>query len=57
MNNIPIMSCPMSYNIPADAAENGAYECIEEYCAWWCEDAQKCAILVLAETQRKAVKK
>lgn len=31
--------------------------CDENLCAWWCEDARKCAILVLAETQRKAVKK
>lgn len=31
--------------------------CDESLCAWWCEDAQKCALLVSAASQRKAVKK
>lgn len=34
-----------------------AGSCEESLCAWWCEDAQKCALLVIAESQRKAVKK
>ena len=49
--------CPIAYNIPPDMAYNRSSDCLESRCAWWCEDAQKCAILVMAETQRKAVKK
>lgn len=48
------MICPLSmsgeYDYPLTPCQ---YKC----CAWWVEDAQKCAILVLAETQRKVVKK
>lgn len=49
--------CPMAYNVPPDMSNKHTYDCMEERCAWWCEDAQKCAVLVMAEIQRKAVKK
>jgi hypothetical protein len=49
--------CPMCFNVSPDVASDGTYDCVKERCAWWCEDAQKCAVLVLVETQRKAVKK
>lgn len=32
-------------------------KCENEECSWWCEEAQKCAILVIAETQRKEARK
>ena len=51
------LGCPMAYNIPPGMSNDRSYNCLEGHCAWWCKDAQKCAILVLAETQRKAVKK
>lgn len=31
-------------------------KCENEKCAWWSEDSQKCAILILAESQRKVMK-
>jgi len=31
--------------------------CDEELCAWWCQDTGQCAVLTLAETYRKAVRK
>lgn len=49
--------CPMSFNVPPNMSNDSTYNCVRSRCAWWCEDAQKCAVLVLAETQRKAVKK
>ena len=49
--------CPMSFNVLPNLSNDSTYDCARSRCAWWCEDAQKCAILVLAETQRKAVKK
>lgn len=49
--------CPMSYNVPSNMSNDYTYNCMEELCAWWSEDAQKCAIVVMAEAQRKAVKK
>lgn len=57
MNNENKIGCPMTYNIPPSRSINRSYNCVEELCAWWVEDAQKCALLVLAESQRKAVKK
>lgn len=57
MNDINKPGCPMSYNVPPDMSNGHTYDCMGERCAWWCGDAQKCAILVLAETQRKVVKK
>lgn len=48
--------CPMTYNVPPERSDELNYDCIKSLCAWWVEDAQKCAMLVLAETQRKAVK-
>lgn len=57
MNDINKPGCPMSYNVPPGMSNDHTYDCMEERCAWWCEDAQKCAVLVLAETQRKTVKK
>lgn len=49
--------CPMSFNTPPNLSNDSTYDCVRSRCAWWCEDSQKCAVLVLAETQRKAVKK
>lgn len=57
MNGTCKSRCPMTYNVPNDMATDYTYTCIKELCAWWCEDAQKCAVLVMAESQRKAVKK
>lgn len=57
MNDNTKSSCPMSFNVPPIDASNHTYDCLESRCAWWVEDAQKCAILVMAESQRKAVKK
>lgn len=57
MNDTYKPGCPMPSNVPYDMATNDTYNCMGERCAWWCEDAQKCAVLVLAESQRKAVKK
>lgn len=56
MNNENKIGCPMTYNIPPNMSKNRTYNCVEELCAWWCEDARKCALLVLAGTQRKAAK-
>ena len=40
------MMCPIM-NAPCD----------EQRCGWWSEDSQKCAVLVAAESMKKAVKK
>lgn len=57
MNDTYKSGCPMAYNIPPGMSNDRSYDCVEGRCAWWVEDAQKCAVLVMAETQRKAVKK
>ncbi|MBQ4121532.1 MAG: hypothetical protein IJD35_05915 [Clostridia bacterium] len=49
--------CPMSFNIPPDKECPGTFDCIQERCGWWNEEAQKCAMAVLADSVRKQVKK
>ena len=56
MIDTKIIFCPMTFNIPESESAYPTSQCAKDGCAWWSEDAQKCAILVLAETQRKAVK-
>ena len=48
--------CPMGFNVPPDMANDRSYTCMKSRCCWWVEEAQKCAVLVMAESQRKAVK-
>ena len=49
--------CPMSFNIPPDKECPGTFDCIQERCAWWNVESQKCAMVVLADSIRKQVKK
>lgn len=44
------LNCPMNADI-----EN-ILPCCEEKCAWWDEDAQACALLVLARAVRKVTR-
>lgn len=46
--------CPMSIPCPTDTP---LMMCQHEKCAWWDEDAQKCAMLVLAQAMKKVSKK
>ena len=49
--------CPMSFNIHPDKECPGTFDCIQERCAWWNVESQKCAMAVLADSIRKHVKK
>ena len=49
--------CPMSFNIPPDKECPGTFDCIQERCAWWNVESQKCAMAVLADSVRKQVRK
>jgi hypothetical protein len=53
-------SCPMFFNNSSirkeyEMRENRIreFECLQDGCAWWYEDAQKCSIAVIAEAQRR----
>lgn len=41
--------CPMTFNDTHAITS----DCIQERCAWWNAEAQKCAMAVLAESARK----
>ncbi len=49
--------CPMTFNIPPDEGFPATFNCIQERCAWWNAESQKCAMAVLADSARKQVKK
>lgn len=49
--------CPMSFNIHPDKECPDTFDCIQERCAWWNVESQKCAMAVLADSIRKQVKK
>lgn len=38
---------------PLNPSEDTALPCCQEKCAWWDEDAQACAVLVIAKAARK----
>lgn len=57
MFNQETILCPMSFNIPPDKECPGTFDCIQERCAWWNVESQKCAMAVLADSARKQVKK
>lgn len=56
MSDENFIGCPMSFNVPPELSNDRTYDCMENRCAWWSEDAQKCAILIIAESQRKVAK-
>nr|DAH92259.1 MAG TPA: hypothetical protein [Caudoviricetes sp.] len=41
---------------PLNAATDEVLHCCREKCAWWDEDAQACAVLVIAKTMRKVTR-
>lgn len=41
---------------PLNAATDEVLHCYREKCAWWDEDAQACAVLVIAKTMRKVTR-
>lgn len=41
---------------PLNPSEDEALTCISSKCAWWDEDSQSCAMLVLARAVKKARK-
>ncbi len=46
--------CPLIYVIiPGYDAHHS--RCMEDRCAWWNEDAQKCAMIVISEEAREAL--
>ena len=49
--------CPMTFNIPPDEGYPATHNCIQERCAWWNVESQKCVMAVLADSARKQVKK
>lgn len=49
--------CPMTFNIPPDQTHPSTSNCVQEWCAWWNEECQKCAMVILADSVRKQVKK
>lgn len=49
--------CPMTFNIPPDKTYPATSNCIQERCAWWNVESQKCAMAVLTDSARKQVKK
>lgn len=46
-----LKACPC---LIAAAHQRSAY-CIREYCAWWCEAAEKCAVAVMGEEAHRRV--
>lgn len=49
--------CPMTFNIPPEETYDSTPYCVQERCAWWNEECQKCAMVILADSVRKQVKK
>lgn len=41
---------------PLNAATDEVLHCCREKCAWWDEDTQACAVLVIAKTMRKVTR-
>jgi hypothetical protein len=41
--------CPINPDV------DQSISCVEGKCAWWDEDAQACAVLVLARTSKKVI--
>lgn len=41
---------------PLNPSEDTALPCISSKCAWWDEDSQSCAMMVLARAVKKARK-
>ena len=51
MENVPKKYCPL--NASTDEVLNEVLTCCQERCAWWDEDAQACALLVMAKALKK----
>ncbi len=49
--------CPFTFSIPPHEFDEGTYDCMREKCAWWNVEGQQCAMMVLAESLRKQVKR
>ena len=47
MENEPKKDCPLN------ASVDDVLPCCQERCAWWDEDAQACALLVIAKALKK----
>lgn len=41
---------------PLNASMDEVLPCCQEKCAWWDEDAQACALLVIARTSKKVTR-
>lgn len=41
---------------PMNPSEDEALTCCQDKCAWWDEDSQSCAMLVMAQAVKKARK-
>jgi hypothetical protein len=50
-------ACPLSFNVPPNLSNDRTYVCMEEKCAWWNTECQKCALVVMVDNLRKLVKK
>lgn len=57
MNNTETLYCPFTFSIPPHEFDEGTYNCMKEKCAWWNVEGQQCAMMVLAESLRKQVKR
>lgn len=45
--------CPLSISSPDDPDNLPLVPCRRGECAWWDEDAQKCAVLVIARAVKR----